>query len=368
MVLSHFREETRMKQDSLEQTVITILYSRTLVLFAVLYLSACTSHQIPFNYAGNLPDNIVITSDVPGVEARIHYLGVGGFAVEVAGHLAITAPFYSHLPWWKVVLPVSENRIRINDNFPPELRDSHEGPNVEVIVAGHAHYDHLMDVPYLMQQHLESATLVASVTGVTQVNQKLGLDCDDRSRVMPAQLNEWVSIGDHLRVYTLKASHAPHLSFPPITLMKGNRNCEKKPRLASPWGWKMGEPYAYLIDFLDDDGKILFRIFHQDSASDAQVVKIPAEMLESKRIDLATIVLAGFEKADRYPEAVVEETNASLYLVGHWESFFTARKIPIATPFSSLTDFVERLKPAVDKVGGKWLFMKPGASILLKTQ
>jgi len=73
----------------------------------------------------------------------IQYLGVGGWLFRMGETALLTAPFYSHpgtveVGFWRI----SMDTARVDSLLPPV-------DDVRAILVGHAHYDHLMDVPYI---------------------------------------------------------------------------------------------------------------------------------------------------------------------------------------------------------------------------
>src|SRR5690554_4524019 len=59
-------------------------------------------------------------------------------------------------------MPLSSNHKKI-DKFMPESSEA------QIILVGHAHYDHLLDVPYVMQKHAPKAQLYGSQTTVNSI-------------------------------------------------------------------------------------------------------------------------------------------------------------------------------------------------------
>ena len=347
-----------------------LLIHRIALLPVLLVFSiGCSHHKDLFRCADKPECLFDIQSERSGIEAKIHFLGVGGFAFEVDKQKVISAPFYSNFAPVGVFLPQTPDEKRIGELFPPELKDEESDNNVQAIIAGHAHYDHILDVPHLMDHQLKDAVFLGPKTAVTQVNIARGKPCDDYTRSAVLYPGVPYKLGNSIRITTFEASHAPH--FLGITLMSEARNCSQVPRLSTPWGWKMGEVYAYLIDFLDE-GKPVFRVFHQDTASDGDVLKIPRELLDAKQIDVATIVLTGFDKADRkpkstpYPQSVIEATDAKLYLIGHWENFFSTDAPPRFMPLSNVDEYIEGLKEVIGEA--EWLMLKPGRHLEVKTK
>ena len=87
--------------------------------------------------------------------------------------------------------------------------------------------------------------------------------------------------------------------------------------------WKVGQTFAYVIDILDKDKNIIFRIHYADAASEPEGGYLPQGLQDQKKpIDLSILSLGGFDKVDNYPEGIVENLKPKFVLVGHWEDFF----------------------------------------------
>lgn len=76
-------------------------------------------------------------------EPKITYLGVGGWLLNWHGNGLLLAPSFSNP---NVPIFVRANAQRIADYLP-------DVKNVKVLLIGHAHYDHLLDVPVIMQRY-----------------------------------------------------------------------------------------------------------------------------------------------------------------------------------------------------------------------
>ncbi len=290
-------------------------------------------------------------------EAVIHYLGVGGFVIDYDGSRVYTAPFYSDPPLLNSLplIPMSAKEACIVRSFPKALID--DGIEDSIVLVGHAHYDHLMDLPHLLTSRpLDETTVVGSKSTQRLINRSLGIEsCEDESRAIAVEHNGEKTFGN-VRIRPVSSHHAPH--FKGITAMKGEASCKGgTPKTA--WGWKMGKVYAYLIDFLDEQGDIEFRVFYQDSASDEG--KLELEKLERKA-DVALIVMAGFHEVDNYPQSVIDITDSSLYVVGHWEDFFSGcdQWPPLITRGTNAMTFVERIKDV------EWRMLYPDRKLTIK--
>lgn len=280
---------------------------------ATILLAGCAS-SVKIAEHDSTPSNL--THEFPTL--NIQYLGVGGHRIEYGGAVLLTGPSFTNPSFLRTgpFIPLHSDHEKI-DKFMPESMTA------QIMLVGHAHYDHLLDVPYVMQKHAPKAHLYGSETTVNSIvsevpaNRMTAVNNDMGNK---DQAGKWFySAEGNIRIMALQSSHAPH--FMGIKLMQGTH---KKPLKKLPWhsfGWKEGQTLAYLIDFLDTNQQPVYRIFYQDSASKEQQGVVP-DLADNKEIDVAIICPASFNQVKNYPESIVNNTQAKHYILGHWEDFF----------------------------------------------
>lgn len=285
----------------------------TLFTLTTFLVTGCAS-SLKIAEHDSTPNNAV--SETPTL--NIQYLGVGGHRIEYGDAVLLTGPSFTNPSFMLTgpFMPLRSNHKKI-DKFMPE------SSTAQIMLVGHAHYDHLLDVPYVMQKHAPQAHLYGSQTTVNSIISEI--PASRMTAVNNAMANrdkpgKWFYSADgNIRIMAIKSSHAPH--FMGIKLMKG---VHKKPLKKLPWhsfGWKEGQTVAYLIDFLDANQLPIYRIFYQDSASAEQQGVVP-DLADHKEIDVAIICPASFSQVKNYPESIVNNTQAKHYILGHWEDFF----------------------------------------------
>ncbi|WP_430462449.1 hypothetical protein ACQUQU_06590 [Thalassolituus sp. LLYu03] len=284
-------------------------------------------------------------------QLTIQYLGVGGHLMRYGNATLLTAPSFTNPHFLRVgpLMPISTDKARV-DQYLPDVSDA------QMILVGHAHYDHLMDVPYIMNTYAKQADVYGSRTMANSISPAV-----DSSRIH--SLNDimgnattpgtWVySKHRDIRIMALESSHAPH--FMGMKFMQGQY---EEPRENLPWhafAWKEGQTLAYIIDFLTADGTSAYRVFYQDSASQEPKGLVP-DLGDGKSIDIAILCPASFAQVDNYPESVMQNTQAHHFILGHWEDFFSnslsgPQRFVRAT---SQDDFMNRFLPALP-AGSTW--------------
>jgi hypothetical protein len=301
---------------------------------------------------------------------QIKYLGVGGFLIQRGQDTVLTAPFFSNPSILRVGLwHIQADPARINAFLPPV-------EDVQAILVGHAHYDHLLDIPYIAQERAPQAQVYGSKTMkniLAAVLPTKRLTALNAKAATHEELGQWQYLpqgklkAKTIRLMAIKSGHAPHLC------LFGRRLCLKlyKGEVTQPldrlpqtaWGWKEGQTLAYLIDFLGKNGSVDFRIHYQDAAS-SPPLGFPPPLVEpgdNKRVDVIILCVPGFNKVNGYPEEIIKKTQPRFVVLAHWENFFTPRKgdpadLQVVPGGTDPKAFIKRLPQ-----GTQWLLPRPGA-------
>lgn len=303
-----------------------------------------------------------------GPPVTLTYLGVGGWLIDTGRSRLLTAPLFTHPGLIATGLAsIRSDSVAIERGLAEFSVPPLQG--VAAILVGHAHYDHLMDVPYIARRHAPAALILGNTT-VKHTLAPFAVDGLDTARVIDATANaanvegggRWIHVAPDLRVLPLESDHAPH--FQGVTLYAGSRDAPMpfKPRSAQEW--LEGETLAWLIDVLDPGGEVRFRIYYQDAVAREPFGLMPRTF---DPVDVALIVPATYAEADWQPEALIENTRPTHVLLGHWEDFFRpATAEPEPVPFTLLPDFRLRLRRALDGDDTRWSLPRPGARFVFR--
>lgn len=305
---------------------------------------------------------------------QIKYLGVGGFVLQRGHDVILTAPFFSNPSLLRVGLstlglwPIQADPQQIKA-FLPSMAE------VAGILVGHAHYDHLMDIPYIAQGRTPQARIYGSITMKNILSAVLS---EERLVALDAEAADphgapgrWQPvIKERIRIMAVKSAHAPH------RCLLGSRFCVKLfqgmveeplhtlPRTA--WGWKEGQTFAYLIDFLDAHGAIAFRIHYQDAASPPSYgfpPQLPPH--DQKRVDVAILCVPGYREVQEYPEKLIRAIQPRLVVLAHWENFFRSltgdpEDLQVVPGGTDPNEFITRLQTALPD-DAEWILPRPGS-------
>jgi hypothetical protein len=289
--------------------------------------------------------------------AVLHYYGSGGWLIQWHGTTVLAAPYFSNhsMP---SLLASDTVKSKIVPK-PLEVRAGVEGTPIaktNLVLIGHGHVDHSGDVPALFDQGLitgkpalmadrsttnQLAALSSSFGCIASVDYA---NTDTVSAQCPIQ---------NVRVTPVLNAHAPHVNLIGLDVAAFGGHVKEPqhelPSLAEDY--KLGNTWAFLIDLLDEKGRVAFRIHYVDAVGTPPHGIVPAALLKERDVDLHIACVPGFEQADFYPEAVLKHHHVKYVLLGHWEDFFQPRSEPLRPLRQVLNPAaMERFVDEVEKV------------------
>jgi hypothetical protein len=280
------------------------------------------------------------------------YLGVGGWIFRRGEDQVVAAPLFTNPSFLRTGLTgIRSDTAVVNEHMAP-----YDVSGAVAILAGHAHYDHLMDVPQVARRHAPRAVILGSATVKNTLGTWSGVA--DRVVLIDSLAGDqdhagiWIDVSPRVRILPLRSHHAPH--FDGYTLYQGTTD---HPRATEPrWAteWLDGPTYAFLVDFLDPDGTVAFRIHYQDAVAAPPRGFAPDTLMDRRPVDVAVFVPATFDQVDWHPEAFVANLRPRWVLLGHWENFFVPPSSPTrSVMFTDLGHFQDRLHRVF--AGESWL-------------
>jgi len=332
-------------------------------LCALLMLGGCAIRGLPASDAHSCP-NCDQTSCQDRETLVVEYLGSGGYILRRGADVILLGPFISNPG---LLAAMSIGRLR------PDVEELERWlPDVSAaraIIVGHAHYDHLLDVPWIAAHRAPDALIYGSNT-VAHVLAAVPA-VDGRVRAIEAAYEQgsdepWISIpGTRVRFLPIASEHAAHVAG--IKLMKGRLENDLDELPARARGWVEGQTYAFLIQFLHPaQNRPLFSLHYQDAASSPSNGFPPP----GPGVDVALVCLASHRQVEGYPERLLERAKPRHVVMGHWEHFLAPYsrdpQILRGVPFSHPRDFIERVERYVATVAGSsWVLPAPGAQLQL---
>lgn len=248
------------------------------------------------------------------------FLGIGGYLIRWRGEALLIAPLFSHPSPFTLSMKPDEEKLS---------RKMPAADDVTMLLIGHGHYDHLLDVPWIMQHRAPNAIAYGSVTVGRILRAVITPErvVDAQSTMakvnadQPADKGAWIeSSRKHFRAMPIQSMHAPH--FAGYTLASGSYDDD--PDLtelpSTALGWKQGQVLAWMIDLLDDAGKTVLRIHYLDSAS-TPPFGLPVLEDDGNAVDVQILAVSSWQKVDDYPSVLLARTKPRLVVLGHWENF-----------------------------------------------
>jgi hypothetical protein len=325
---------------------------------------------------GSLPTQVAVTTGGEplrpgdpgyGTTLQIRYLGAGGVLMTRGADSLLTAPFFSNPSLLNVALwSVKTDRAEVDRFLAPMAADL---ATVKAVLLGHAHYDHLMDLPYIKARYLPNAHIYGSDTAkyilaaYPDVDQNAVVSVQSAAGTVAAP-GKWWPVGSRLRFMALRSKHAP-IVFQ-YKFSEGTYEAPLDRIPTSAFDWREGETLAFVIEFLAEDGRSVdFRVHYQDAASTPPLGFAPTvELSNPAQATIAILCLPGFDRVDSYPESLVRHLRPDLVVGIHWESFF--ERIPDdparlhTVPLLDGDRFVVRLGTVLPQ-GARFVLPAPGA-------
>jgi len=267
--------------------------------------------------AGLSPYAHLVVSDAaatPRNGVRVTYLGTNGFEFRSGNHALLVDPYFSRINLSRIALgaTIQPDLQRIDDAM------KHLGSEVDAIVVTHGHFDHLLDVPVIMQKI--GARLIASRVAVP-LAERSGASASRCEIVMAGNIRR---IGPW-KISTFAARHDRLFCCVPFA---GEPHGDGPPRRAADW--VCGEPLAYLIEI---DGAHIY----VDSGGTPAVLP-PANIAS---VDLAILGAALPDSRARF-SATVQRLRPRYIFPSHQDNFF--RPLSAGFAFGPLTDFPRLLR------------------------
>lgn len=274
-------------------------------------VSLLVAPQIVFGGLERYPSLVrADTGRAPRDSIRVTYLGVNGYQFEAGPDTLLVDPYFTRAGLMSVALGQS---VQPNNNAISEAL-KRVRPRVDGILVTHGHFDHLLDVPRVME-----STGARLFTGKTAIKMAIaaGAPANRCTAVRPGQSTRVGAFNIHI----LAAGHDRLFGKTPYPGPLSDRAAI--PRKADDW--VLGEPLAFLIEangrriYIEAGGRI-------DLLPDTR----------GKAVDLAILGTALPDSRKRFA-AAVKRLKPRYLLPSHQDNFF----VPFSRGFSfgPLTDF-----------------------------
>jgi L-ascorbate metabolism protein UlaG (beta-lactamase superfamily) len=316
-----------------------------------------------------------------GDTVKVQFLGAAGFLIRHGDDAVLTAPYFSNSGFAQTLFGrVRPNSGRIARGMAMMGGDT---AGIRAILVGHAHIDHLMDVPDIALRYLPGMPIYGSgtmknVLAASPVHPRLRVVND--SAGTDVVMGRWIypkaepgiatgtAADSTVRFMPIAARHPFH-AFRAIKLFRGHADTPyvRLPRTAREW--KEGNLYAYVIEFRDPRrDSTLYRIHFSDAPA-WRHEGFPPPALGS-RYDLALLCVGGYHdvRPDHdVPTEFLRTIRPRHVILGHWESFFSEQnKRMHPLPTLKLNNvYVPRVVRAMGGDANAYTLPEPGDSVKL---
>lgn len=334
------------------------------LLIIVASLTSC-SHRISKFYPEIIPRNANTALSIgKGKHAvNLGYFGCGNMIIEQDGDAIMTDPFFSNQRPLKVLGKI-QTKPELFELWKGRVQSQVSKGSVRAALVSHTHYDHVMDLPTLLQSHyfnkMENVYGNSYLPKMMVNFRKEGVNINELA-------NEWVNVSPKIRFLAIESNHAPQsgkklLMNKPLDAEYFKDNLIWPNDKVKASKWTTGKTYSFLVDFIDND---TVRFFIQTSASQYPDGRPPQEELAKKKVDIAVLCYASTMNVDDYPKSIEKQLNPSKIVIVHWEDFFREPKNEDDVRMVRKTN-PKKARRRFDELGKKkdfFVMPKPGTKI-----
>jgi L-ascorbate metabolism protein UlaG (beta-lactamase superfamily) len=340
--------------------------SIVVVLIASIALMSC-AHKVSKFYPEIIPKRMNTTISVGKNNkhsVNLTYLGCGSMIIEQDGDAIITDPFFSNQKlskmWGKVATDPEQFEL-----WKGRVQSQASKGMVRAGLVSHTHYDHVMDLPTLLQSHYFPN--MQAVYGNSYLPQMMVNFVKDGVNVQSLKTDQWIEVTPKIRFMAIESSHAPQTGKKlrmngPFDAEYFKENLTWSNEKLKTKKWTAGTTYSFLVDFIQGD---TVRFFIQTSASQYPAGRPPKDELQKKKVDVAVLCYASTLNVTDYPKAIVNDINPSKLVIVHWEDFFREAKSDDDVKLVRKTNS-RRARRRFDELGKKkdfFVMPKPGTKI-----
>jgi hypothetical protein len=327
----------------------------------MLLTGACGGVSVSEGVDGRIPLSLPVRAPSGGLApetgpVELKYLGVGGWILRTPRSTLLTGTLMTR----PSLLDVGFGASLAPDAVEIARGLEHVGASsldeTVAILVGHGHYDHALDVPWLMVGPTPRARVLTNRTTRLQLltfAEEFGFDPDRIEDVGPLAGDQeapgtWIRVAPDLRVLPLMGDHAPHVEGKTLYSGVRRRSLPEEPGPATEW--LDGASLSFLVDVLNPDGSVGLRVYYHDAIPREPAGWMPPPEVrgDSIPVDIALLVPASFAGVRWHPESLIQNLRPAVVIAEHWEDFF----IPVTDPvrplrFSDVGEFLTRARRAM---------------------
>jgi len=295
---------------------------------------------------------------------EVRYLGSGGFSIRWGGDALLLGPYFSNAGGlWRAQF----GRLAFDERRIAGGMRNIDAERVLAVALGHSHFDHIGDLPILLRDYIGGATVYTNREGGAMLA-AYAATLHPRVVAVEPLVNQWISVrrkdgtASSIRLMPLSSDHAPQLCSRrswPCTYAA----CELHQPWTTPWtAHRMrrlcgGGTFAYLIDLLNPNGSVAFRLYYNDAAPGTDLT-LPLSVATEHAVDVAIICMASYDLVEKYPERLLATLKPRHIVISHYEDFFAKSDgswsfVPLMSNRKA-NRFMARLKAATEGDSIAW--------------
>jgi L-ascorbate metabolism protein UlaG (beta-lactamase superfamily) len=228
-----------------------------------------------------------------GAAIRIQWLGIAGYAIDIAGTVILIDPYFSRPGFRALASTRLDPKLDEIARFLP--------PKVDAVVCGHSHFDHAADAPF-----------IAKRTGALLIGSRSTCNWGRSAGLPESQLCEMPGGGAEVRVgevtVRMVASKHGRAVLGRIPLQGSVEQTPIGP--GRFWHYRMGGAFGVLLK------SSVGSIYHNGSAD------LVDHELDGERADVLLACLAGRKGTERYLGRLVDALHPGLIVPSHYDAFF----------------------------------------------
>jgi hypothetical protein len=288
------------------------------------------------------------------IYTEIRYYGTGCFTIQRGDNALLTDPFISNPSSAQVMF----GRVKTDEDYVDLYLNTGTFRKVKMVVSGHSHYDHLMDMPFLSKYIPKETTVVLNKTGkhilswyklpqpLVVANDSLGSSESE---------GKWIYNDEGtMRVMAFRSQHPPHFAGMNLMNKRYTQDVLTEPVMMNDW--QEGKTMAFIVDWIEED-TIAYRIYFSSSLAKSPFGQFPRKLLEEHPIDDLFISAALFDEFEKAPKPIIDLCQPKRIILMHWENFFRSKeKEPKALNEKELEILMTRLQK---EYGSRMTIIKP---------
>ncbi|MDB4931353.1 MAG: hypothetical protein JWM10_3837 [Myxococcaceae bacterium] len=255
---------------------------------------------------------------------RVTWLGTAGFAIEHAGTVVLIDPYLTRASLPRLIaMPLRSDRAAV----------ARHAPAADAIVAGHTHFDHVLDVPAIARAtgaRVFGSRSCAALCRAEGVAAAQVVDVEGAMRGEPVQ----AEVGP----FTLRFIPSVHSAFllGRVPFPGEISDCDQLPLRTEQY--RCGAVFGVELRVA---GKTLYHL----GSADLLDVRAPRD------VDLLMMCVAGWTTTPRFTDRVMKAFTPRAIVLSHWDDFLSpmsagAKMLP-AMQLPRLVEGLTRVDPSV---------------------